>query len=167
MVVVVAATGCAGAAMNAVFHGVSLLFFAVLVWLLLRAQRDHAFVLSLLQSQRHGAVRGRVAVAPPSIFMRRFASALRIRFEGHGPAHEAPVRMSSGLLTELFLQSGLSLIRCSSGQGTLSERLLIELQTVEPVTDPGLVERLQQALGGAAQVQLLPPGEQSQPGSLH
>jgi len=155
--------GFDGVAVNTVFHLVSLLFFGVLIWLALRAQRDRALILGLLLSQRRHASLSRVEVAAPSVFLRRFAAALNIAFVGDGPAGELPVRVNSALFTELFLQSGLSLIRCKSTMAGSSPGLLVELRTEDSVTALGMVERLSQALGGRVVVQLLPPEVRSSP----
>ena len=149
--------GLGGVAVNTVFHLASLLFFVVLIWLTMRAQRDRAFILRLLLTQRRHVPQSRIEVVAPSVFLRRFAAALNIPFVGGGPAGELPVRVNSALFTEIFLQSGISLIRCTSTRAGASPGLVVELQTELPVTALGLAQRLQQALGGHVSVQLLSP----------
>ena len=157
--------------MNVIFHLVSALGAVLLVYLLLRAQRERDFLKDLLGAagtrrgphgtESRGVVqRGRVHVEPPVAFLERFAGALGVPFESdEGALSPVPRRIAAGPLVDLFLRAGIGLIRCrkADGQGLLVELELAASADAFPRGD--LEARLAAALGGEAVRVVILPGQ--------
>ena len=134
--------------MNLVFHLVSALGAVVLVYLLLKVQRERDFARELLLAL--GARRAKVHVEAPRVFLGRFAETLGVPFEAdEAKGGQAPCRIAPGPLVDLFLRAGIGLIRCKEAGGGKGLEVELEVPADRLAAVAGSEPRLAAALGGA------------------
>ena len=136
--------------MNLFFHLASAVCALLLVGLLLKAQRQRDLLRELLVTQRAASAARRIHVEPAGAFLARFAAALGIPFDG--AVGGAPRRIVPGPLTDLFLRSGISLIRCEE---TAGKSLRVELHVAAGGASTDAQQAVAAAFGGEVEVALV------------
>jgi hypothetical protein len=151
-----------------VFHVLSTVVLAALVYALLRVKAQRDFLKQLVDCARGAQSARRVWVGRPGPMLGRAASVLGVEVEGDatGPAVQDLVRIEFGPLMELFLSRGFSLLRWTShteqGQASICglEIVLADTRGSYNRTFPGpelaaAETAIRKALGGAVDVRIV------------
>ena len=133
--------------MSVIFHLASALGLVLVTYLLFQAQRQRDFLRELLLTQRRHRAPVKVHVEAPTAFLTRFAAAVGVPFEAVHPAATPPVRIAAAPLIDLFLQGGLTLIRCQDRR--------VEVHLSQAPAEAELAARLSAALGGGVEVTVI------------
>jgi hypothetical protein len=140
--------------MNAVIHLFAGLGGVVLAVLWIRTRHQLNFARTLLLSQKTNEDQQRVLVSTPLDFFKRLSSVLGITLELDAAGSGRHGRMNPRVWTEIFLQHGITLIRCLKVNG--SNDLVVEVELKQGADDAALVARLQAATGGLVAIRLRP-----------
>lgn len=140
-----------GGGINLMFHVGSALALVLLVHLVLEFKRQRDLMRELLRGLRPGVGRARVYVETPAGFCTRLAKALDIEVQGDTPSNMPPRKIDPRPLMELFLNSGIDLLRWAGST------LEIHSRGVAPATH-AWQEKLANALGDGVDIKITGDG---------
>jgi len=130
---------------NFIFHVVSAIAFAAMIYWLLQMSRNQRFLLSLLQVGR--GQQSRLLLDWPQGFLKKFCRALAIPLTIDGRFVAAPLKIDPGSWVRLFLSHGINSIHCR--QDAVGQMIVCLSLSEQPVGETGmLAKQLSDGLGG-------------------